>query len=173
MNLDTYEEATELAWMANAYLDSTRRLCASILEEEHERSVHHNRVLLHLSFLSLELYFKAGICTVNSKYPTHHRLEELRRAYDAAMPDLPIPIPVFIERLMPTTADLFEEHPAPNTAIHFQRFRYVSDRKGVIFPELELADVEELKKELDQIHYSAGKVLHRILLSKPEIGKGT
>src|SRR4051812_43370223 len=94
--LETNEEAIELAWIGNAYLDCAIRLCDSLLDEDYELDIHRNRVPLHLAFLALELFYKAGLAATHNTYPQHHDLKELRQLYDLALPDVPIPMPAFL-----------------------------------------------------------------------------
>lgn len=154
--MDRDEEAVELAWTANAYLDSALCLCASLLEEGQERSIHHNRVPLHLAYLAMELYFKAGLCAVRNDYPKNHDLTELRDLYEQALPNWPLPMPSFIEKLMPSkSVDLFEDAPAWRVSQHFPRFRYYRDREGRQFPELAMADIRLLHSELRDLQRPA------------------
>lgn len=154
--IDFKEEANELAWTANAYLDCAVRLCQSILDEGHEKSIHHNRVPLHLTNLAIELYFKAGLAAAQYNYPSNHELDELRKLYDQVMPDYPLPIPNFIEQLIPKQSEnLFADHPIPSSSLQFTRFRYYSDRSGRVFPNLAMADVRQLKIELENLHRSS------------------
>jgi len=143
------KEAIELSWTANAYLDCAQRLCKALIDEEYERSIHHNRFPLHLAFLALELWFKAGLAAAQRPYPKHHDLAKLRQLYLQAMPDIPLSLPSFFEKLIPTSRDLFEERPAPDLEYHFARLRYSSDRRGQPYPELAMADLSELRDELE------------------------
>lgn len=154
--VDRDEEAVELAWTANAYLDCAIRLCAYLLDEEYEQSIHHNRVPIHLAYLAIELYFKAGVSAARNEYPESHDLTELRELYKQAMPTWPLPLPSFIEKLMPSkSGDLFPDAPAWRVSRHFPRFRYYRDRNGRQFPELDLADIKQLYSELQDLHKSA------------------
>jgi hypothetical protein len=153
-------EAVELAWTANAYLDSAEQLCEWIIENEYERSRHHHLVPLHLAYLGLELYFKAALAAVNGSYPRHHDLVELRKLYDVALPNDRLPIPSFIETLLPLPiGELFPDDPAPSAAWQFTRFRYFADSSGRPFPPLERADVQRLKDEISELHVAGLKVL--------------
>jgi hypothetical protein len=153
-----HEEAIELSWTANAYLNCADRLCKELIDDECDRSLHHYRVPLHLTFLGLELFFKAGICAAGRHYPKHHDLAKLRALYADVMPDVPLPIPSYFEKLIPESLDLFEELPAPDLQLHFSRLRYASDRSGKRFPEHEIVDLKEFQKELDTLTYAAQRM---------------
>lgn len=153
-----YEEAIELSWTANAYLNCADRLCKDLIEDELDHSLHHYRVPLHLTFLGLELFFKAGICAAGRQYPRHHDLAKLRALYAEVMPDVSPPIPSYFEKLIPDSLDLFEELPAPDLQWHFARLRYASDRSGKRFPEHEIVDLREFQKELDSLTLVAQRV---------------
>jgi hypothetical protein len=152
------EEAIELSWTANAYLNCADRLCKNLIEDEFDRSLHHYRVPLHLTFLGLELFFKAGICASGRSYPKHHDLAKLRALYAEVMPDVPLPIPGYFEKLIPESLDLFEELPAPDLQWHFARLRYASDRSGRRFPEHEMVDLKEFQQELDALTLATQRV---------------
>ena len=51
--------------------------------------------------------------------------------------------------------DLFEDAPAWRVSQHFPRFRYYRDRKGRQFPELDMADINLLHSELQELQRSA------------------
>jgi hypothetical protein len=98
------------------------RICRSLIEDGHEKSIHHNRVPLHLAFLGLELYFKAGISAARREYPKHHDLAELQQMYADLWPDIPLPIPKFFDDLIPSRSrDLFDDVPVPDLQWHFAR----------------------------------------------------
>jgi hypothetical protein len=152
------EEAIELSCTANAYLNCAERLCANLIEDKCDRSLHHYRVPLHLTFLGLELFFKAGICASGRQYPKHHDLAKLRALYAEVMPDVPLPIPSYFEKLIPESLDLFADLPAPDLQWHFARLRYASDRRGKRFPEHERVDLKEFQKELDTLTFATQRV---------------
>jgi hypothetical protein len=47
---------------------------------------------LHLAFLGLELYFKAGIAAAGREYPKHHDLATLQTLYSELWPAVHLPI---------------------------------------------------------------------------------
>jgi len=155
-------EAVELSWIANAYLDCAERLCKVLIKDNLDRSLHHYRVPLHLTFLGLELFFKAGISASGRQYPKHHDLAQLRILYAEAMPDTPLPIPSYFEKLIPDSLDLFQDLPAPDLQWHFARLRYTSDRKGNRFPEHDLVDIEEFLKELETLSLATQRVQFKL-----------
>lgn len=156
------EEAVELSWTANAYLNCAERLCKDLIENELDRSLHHYRVPLHLTFLGLELYFKAGICASGRQYPKHHDLARLRVLYAEVMPDVPLPIPSYFEKLIPDSLNLFEDLPAPDLQWHFARLRYTSDRSGKRFPEHEMVDLKTFLTELDTLTLATQRVQFKL-----------
>jgi hypothetical protein len=143
------DEAVELSWIANAYLDAAIRICASIVEDDNEEHFYLNRVPLHLAYLALELYYKAGLSAFKKRFPPTHDLQKLRTLYAEAVPDIPLPIPSFIQSQIVRTEDLFLEDPGLSITDQFTRYRYYSDRKGNPFPELEPVDIPELYEELE------------------------
>jgi len=146
------QDAVELCWTANAYLDCAVRICRSLIEEGHEQSIHHNRVPLHLAFLGLELYFKAGIAAAGREYPKHHDLATLQTLYSELWPAVHLPIPKYFENLLPSlTRDMFDDVPTPDLQWHFSRLRYSADRRGQPFPSLLMEDVAKLRDELEEI----------------------
>lgn len=157
------DEAIELSWTANAYLDCALRICRSLIEEGHEKSIHHNRVPLHLAFLGLELYFKAGISAARQEYPKHHDLAELQRLYSECWPSIPLPLPKFFDDLIPSmTPDLFADVSAPDLQWHFVRLRYSADRGGHPFPRLPMEDIAKLSEELELISRYASQLQLKI-----------
>lgn len=156
------EEADELSWIANAYLDCAIRLCESLVEDEFDRSLHHYRVPLHLAYLAIELYLKSGIRLRGQKFQLTHDLDKLQKQYDQAGLGIIFPIPRYLDQFIVRSEDLFTDDPAPTSAWHFERFRYNSDRKGVPFPELQLANLQELKKALEELH-KAGMQIHHLI----------
>jgi hypothetical protein len=155
-------EAIELSWTANAYLNCAERLCESLSKDDFEWCPHHCRVPLHLTFLGLELFFKAGIAASGRQYPKHHDLAELRGLYAVAIPDIPLPIPTYFEQRIPESLDLFSELPAPDLQWHFARLRYPSERSGTRFPDTDMIDLKELQKELDSLTYATQRVQLRL-----------
>jgi hypothetical protein len=151
--------AEELAWTANAYLDGAMRICNGLLEDEHDQSSHHFRVPLHLAFLSLELYLKAGIALGRALFPATHDLDKLQRLYDKARVGIELPRPSYFSRFTPRSLELFPDHKAPTMGQYFERLRYSSGKDGSLFPDLELADLSELKEELEKLHRNGLKLL--------------
>jgi hypothetical protein len=156
-------EAVELSWIANAYLDSAERLCAKLVADNLDDSAYHYRVPLHLAFLGLELFFKAGICAAGHQYPRHHDLVKLRTLYIEVMPDVPIAIPNYFEMQRHDSLDLFDDFPTVDLQWHFARLRYASDRNGRRFPKHEFADLKEFQRELDTLTYSTQRLHFKIL----------
>lgn len=154
-----FEEARDLAWAANAYLDCAMRLCESLVDDEYQDSTHHFRVPLHLAYLAIELYMKAGILLGGQRYAPTHDLNELQKQFDEVNLGIALPIPSYLDQFIPKAADLFIEDPALTSSRHFERFRYYADRRGNPFPELEIADLRELKRELEELHRAAWKIL--------------
>jgi hypothetical protein len=155
-------EAGELSWMANAYLTSAVRLCDDILKQEWERSPHHCCVVLHLAYLALELWLKAGISAARRPYSRGHDLSQLRNEYLEVHGKRPLPIPSYFERLIPHTHDLFSDYPAPLIEQLFPQLRYASDGRGHSYPDLELPDMRALSEELDSLHIAAAHVQREI-----------
>jgi hypothetical protein len=163
-NRDRFQdEAVELSWTANAYLDCALRICRSLIEEGHEKSIHHNRVPLHLAFLGLELYFKAGISAARQEYPKHHDLTKLQRLYSERWPGIPLSLPKFFDDLIPSmTPDFFDDVSTPDLQWHFARLRYPVDRGGHPFPRLPMEDIEKLSEELELISRHASRLQLKI-----------
>jgi hypothetical protein len=160
------EEAVELAWIGNAYLYGARELCTRLIDDDHERSLHHFRVPLHLAYLALELFYKSGIASSGQIYPTHHRLRELERDFKKTVPSLDVPIPTYLAQLLPRdldpyTQEMFPDLPLPREADGplFERLRYVSGRNRVRFRDLELADLRSLQEDLDKMSDTATRLL--------------
>lgn len=154
------DEAIELAWTANAYVQSAAQLCSWLVDERYERDRHHYRVPLHVTYLALELGYKAGIAAANAPYSRSHDLVDLRAAYERHMPAIPLPIPTFIDRLLPQlTEELFPDQPAATSTWQFTRFRYYADSRGRPFPELELADLQLLQQEIRELHTAITRLL--------------
>ena len=82
------QEAVELAWTANAYVDASIDLCDKLMEDEDDQNIYSNRVVLHLVFLGLELCYKAGIESFSNKKPKGHELKLLRDEYDSYAPHI-------------------------------------------------------------------------------------
>ena len=162
-NLNQSHEAVELSWIANAYLDSAERLCAKLIDDDLDRSAYHYRVPLHLTFLGLELFYKAGICAAGRQYPRHHDLAKLRILYAEVMPEVPLPIPSYFEKQIRESLDLFEELPTADLQWHFARLRYTSDRSGKRFPKHEFADLKEFQKELDALTWATQRAHFKLL----------
>jgi hypothetical protein len=156
-------EANELCWTANAYLQGALHLCEAAVESA--QSGHHVardiKVVLHLTFLAIELTFKAGITAMSLECPRTHDLVRLRRLYNQVFPDQTLAIPEVLEQLMPM-ATLFGDFPEVPVAIQFERFRYHSDHKGRPFPELPAIDVEQLEAELSALSVTASSAMWRI-----------
>jgi hypothetical protein len=160
--------AEELAWTANAYLDGAIYVCEGLLENEHENSSHHFRVPLHLGYLSLELYLKAGIALGGSLFSPTHDLDKLQREYDRAKTGIKLPTPSYFSGFTPTSLDLFREHKAPTSSWHFERLRYSSDKSGVQFPKLEMADVRALNDDLHALHRAGSQLLFKTWRDRPK-----
>ena len=153
------DEAIELSWTANAYVDCALRICRSLIEDGHEKSIHHIGFPLHLAFLGLELFFKAGISAARQDYPKHHDLAALQARYSELWPRVPLPIPKFFDDLLPsTTSDMFDPVAAPDLQWHFARLRYSADRSGHLFPRLPMEDLEKLRDELEVISGYASRL---------------
>lgn len=151
--------AEELAWTANAYLDGAMRICEGLLEDEHDQSSHHFRVPLHLAYLALELYLKAGISLGRALFPATHDLDKLQRLYDKAKVGIKLPRPSYFEKFTPRSLELCPGPTAPTMIQYFERLRYSSGRDGSLHPDLELADLKELKQELDELHRNGLRLL--------------
>lgn len=154
------EEAVELAWTGNAYLDCARRICSSLLEDGDESSIHHNRVPLHLIHVALELFYKSSLMAVRRHYPPIHDLVKLESEYRSALPELPLELPSFLHSL--ASPDLFEsKRPKPSEVQH-ERYRYFSDRTGRPFPELDMVNLQQLQKDIDSLSRNANKIMQGI-----------
>lgn len=149
-------------WIANAYVDCAIRLCESLVEDEFDRSLHHYCVPLHLTHLAIELYLKSGICLGGQKFKPTHDLDKLQKQYNQAGLGIIFPIPRYLDQFIVRSEDLFTDDPAPTSAWHFERFRYNSDRNGIPFPELQLASLQQLKKELEELH-KAGMRIQQVI----------
>ncbi len=156
------QEAMELSWSANAYLDCAGRLCNNLIDGHLVRSPHHCRVALHLAFLALELWFKSALAAVQCSYPARHDLDGLRKLYNRVMPDIPLPIPSYLDDLIPRSGALFADAKAPSLEQHFLRLRYPSDRHGRPYPDLQMLDLAVLAVELNRLSWEAQKVQLKI-----------
>jgi len=153
------KEAIELAWIANAYMDGAERITEALIEDEHERSLHHFRVPLHLAHLAIELFLKAGICSAGRRPPATHDLQLLKEQYESVGGLPRLPVPSYLDEYQSSHPDLFDPNLSKPPRRTFERLRYYSDQAGRPYAQLELADLKQLQAELSQLHIAANWLL--------------
>jgi HEPN domain len=124
-----FEESSELAWLALAYLDAGAYLGRAIIDGDFENSVHRERVPLFLVHQSLELLFKSALQAKRGRYPKSHDLLQLHREFSTAFPEVNVPIPDAVLGAVVNTRDFFPNDPAAR-AVQHERLRYPADKKG-------------------------------------------
>lgn len=121
-------------WVARAYLDGSRVLCKSIIDEEFSPQYSSTRVVLHLCRHAIELFLKGAIAVaLGENPPTTHNLSTLMFEYDRLYPDTVyrFQIPFGVEDT--TTAELFPDLLKRYHKTLDQRYRYPADQKGEAF----------------------------------------
>jgi hypothetical protein len=155
--------AHELVWTANSYIDGAIYVCEALIKDGREQSPHDFRVPLHLSYLSVELFLKAGIAYSGTQYAATHDLDKLQQEYDRSAVGIHLPIPSYFSQFTtPATLDLFTNDKAPSASQHFERLRYGANKKGLRFPDLEIADLTQLNAELHSLHSAGSRLLWKI-----------
>lgn len=124
-----FEESSELAWLALAYLDAGTYLSLAIIDGDFENGIHRERVPLFLVHQALELLFKSALHAKCGRYKKSHNLSELRDEFSAEFPDFNIDIPDAVLGAVVSTMDLFPDDPAVRTIEH-ERLRYPADKRG-------------------------------------------
>jgi hypothetical protein len=157
------ELAHELVWTANSYIDGAIYVCEALIKDSREESPHDFRVPLHLAYLAVELFLKAGIAFSGKQFSVTHDLDKLQQEYDSSTLGFDLPIPSYFSRFTtPATLDLFKNDKAPGASQHFERLRYGTNRSGMRYPDLEIANLAQLNDELHSLHSAGSRLLWKI-----------
>ena len=163
--LQRQDDFVQLYFTGHAFIAGAERLCEHALEEREDG--HHVpedvRVILHMAYLGVELYLKAGLIVSGVPYPKHHDLRALRQKYVAEGLDLPLELPHFLSSLLgDVDPELPELTPVP-MGRHFERYRYTCDHNGRPFPPLPAVDWTTVHDDLVRLKGSAMTWLYPVL----------
>jgi HEPN domain-containing protein len=146
--------AEQYFWLARAYLDGSRVLCESLIDEDFSPQYSSTRVILHLCRHSVELFLKGAIAVASDSAPPQtHNLAKLLSQYKRLYPDPEywFEVPFGFEAL--ESYDLFPEATDQFHRTLDQRYRYPAASDGQPFNALEgfiagmfLRDVQALWK---------------------------
>lgn len=145
--------------LARGYLEGSRVLCESMLNNDYAPQYSHTRVILNLCRHAVELFLKGAISSATKSQPpqTHH-LANLVAEYERALPgsEFRFDVPFGIEN--PGTQDFFDDLVDNLHKTLDQRYRYPTDRNGKPFsepsgfvPSMFLSELEALSMAFLQV----------------------
>lgn len=127
-------------YLAHAYLDGSRVLCASILKDDSTATYPDTRVILHLCRQAIELFLKGAICSITGENKEGHNLDVLFAEYERALPDAQFhfDVPFGLETLGTRDSSTeAEEWVKRYSSTLDQRHRYPTDKNGNPFTKWE------------------------------------
>jgi len=151
--------------LARGYLEGSRVLCESMLNDDYASQYSHTRVILHLCRHAVELFLKGAITrATKSQPPQTHHLANLVTEYERVLPgaEFRFDIPFGIES--PGTPDFFDDLVDSLHKTLDQRYRYPTDRNGKPFsepagliPAMFMSDLNALSKAFLQVEFGLKK----------------
>jgi hypothetical protein len=159
--------AERTIWPALGYIEAAYFLAKALVEDEFSRQYRSSRVVLHLTYHAIELFFKGALLERGIIPKLHHRILDLQREYENAYPGALFAFEIPFELPGPETAPLFPERALPSKTLDDQTFRYATGRDGRCFdesdefdPELRLEQIEVLSMRMNQLFF---KLRHQMV----------
>ena len=161
--------APRMLWLANAYAEGAKVLCASMVNEDYAQSYANSRVVVYLCRHAAELFLKGAVLARNGSFKNKHELHELLKEYRKHFPhekfqvDWPFP-----SEALETDDGLFSDLLLEDyKKTHDQRFRYPTDKRGIPFEDTEPFDVEKWCAVTERLYASINGMVAHIVFNFP------
>lgn len=143
---------------AAAFSESAIRLCTAFADDDLHRTPSYHNVLSYLTYMSIELCFKAWLSVKGLQYERNHDLNTLHDQYCEASPPAPMQVPLAFRSRKTPTLDLFEEHPALWQDARDTHFRYATGKTGEVYPRPGLYPFRERLAEVQSVATTVTRV---------------